>query len=387
MANRFTVNPLGGFDLGQGIRGLGQDLRAREEEDRLNLQREQMQGAIRGAVTGDPQAIETLYTLNPKLGAQFEQRQADKVRVQGLQQAEASKQAETGFGFQWHQAKTPEEREALKQVAFENDLIDFDESDLKVGDNQANLAVYSMLYSNLGKDQYKQFIEGGSPEKGTFSIKETPTGFLRLNSATGQVQEIDSNSKIAKLTKAKEEKEFKSKLESANTTFQRSKDIRNRYDKKSGEFTKVRDAYGRIEASIDSPDAAGDLSLIFNYMKMLDPGSTVREGEFATAAGAASVPERMKGAYNKVISGERLTVAQRAQFVNRASKLMSKAESQQSKDKSEAINLGKQWGATEEDLFGQQQVAPAGAPQIGVVEGGYEYIGGDPSKPESWRLK
>ena len=38
------------------------------------------------------------------------------------------------------------------------------------------------------------------------------------------------------------------------------------------------------------PDAAGDMALIFSYMKMLDPNSTVREGEYATAQDAGSIP-------------------------------------------------------------------------------------------------
>ena len=60
-------------------------------------------------------------------------------------------------------------------------------------------------------------------------------------------------------------------------------------------------------------------------MKMLDPGSVVREGEFATAQNAAGVPERIMNIYNKLITGERLNVSQRNSFKGQAKNLYSSA--------------------------------------------------------------
>ena len=56
-------------------------------------------------------------------------------------------------------------------------------------------------------------------------------------------------------------------------------------------------------------------------MKVLDPGSVVRESEFATAANSAGVPDRIRAQYNKVLRGERLAHNTRADFVDRAEKL------------------------------------------------------------------
>lgn len=77
----------------------------------------------------------------------------------------------------------------------------------------------------------------------------------------------------------------------------------------------------RILRAAEQDSAAGDLALIFNYMKVLDPGSTVREGEFANAENSAGVPERIRAQYNKTISGQRLTPTMRADFVDTASQL------------------------------------------------------------------
>jgi len=66
------------------------------------------------------------------------------------------------------------------------------------------------------------------------------------------------------------------------------------------------------------PSAANDLSLIFSYMKMLDPGSVVREGEFANAQNAAGIPDRIRNAYNKAVSGQMLNPKQRGEFTQGA---------------------------------------------------------------------
>lgn len=64
--------------------------------------------------------------------------------------------------------------------------------------------------------------------------------------------------------------------------------------------------------------AMGDIGLIFSYMKALDPGSVVREGEQASAQNAAGVPEQIRNAYNRLASGERLSPAQRMDMQNTA---------------------------------------------------------------------
>lgn len=64
--------------------------------------------------------------------------------------------------------------------------------------------------------------------------------------------------------------------------------------------------------------AMGDIGLIFSYMKALDPGSVVREGEQATAQNAAGVPDQIRNAYNRLVSGQRLSPEQRADMANTA---------------------------------------------------------------------
>jgi hypothetical protein len=89
------------------------------------------------------------------------------------------------------------------------------------------------------------------------------------------------------------------------------------------------DAYGRVLASAKDPSPAGDMALIFNYMKVLDPGSSVREGEYASAANAGSVPARIQALYNKAVDGKQLEASQRKDFVTRARMLYTDAADKQ----------------------------------------------------------
>jgi len=126
---------------------------------------------------------------------------------------------------------------------------------------------------------------------------------------------IDDNLKIVKqIPKTKEGKEV--------DTFGRENTLRSQYLDKTKDYTGIAQAYSKIEAAAKDPSAAGDLSLIFGYMKILDPASVVRETEFANAQNAAGVPDRIRNLWNKALRGERLNEAQRDDFVNSAKKLV-----------------------------------------------------------------
>lgn len=103
------------------------------------------------------------------------------------------------------------------------------------------------------------------------------------------------------------------------------------------DFAKQATAYDRVVQSATDPSAAGDLSLIFNFMKVLDPGSVVRESEFATAAGARAALTRAEGAgtvvpafvaqaVQRLETGQMLLPDQRNDFLTRAGMLYSGAE-------------------------------------------------------------
>lgn len=125
--------------------------------------------------------------------------------------------------------------------------------------------------------------------------------------------------------------------------------LRKEYSDQTSSYKEIKQAYSRILASND--DAVGDLSLIFGYMKMLDPGSVVREGEFANAQNAAGVPDRVMNLYNRILKGERLNASQRSSFKGQAEKLYKSAGDGEKVVRDGILRIGKQYGLNPDNLF------------------------------------
>ena len=102
--------------------------------------------------------------------------------------------------------------------------------------------------------------------------------------------------------------------------FDTEKKLRDEFIGQSKDFKTIQSAWRSIRTSGSEASAAGDMSLIFGFMKLLDPSSTVREGEYANAQNAAGVPDRIAAAYNKAINGQILADTQRKDFLNQAKK-------------------------------------------------------------------
>lgn len=100
--------------------------------------------------------------------------------------------------------------------------------------------------------------------------------------------------------------------------FQNEKDMRSEFTTAVKPYVELSQAFQKIESAAKNPSGAGDISLVYGYMKVLDPGSVVREGEFATAANAGGVPDAVRSMYNRALSGQRLSENVRADFLNQA---------------------------------------------------------------------
>lgn len=147
-------------------------------------------------------------------------------------------------------------------------------------------------------------------------------GLVKSFEDTGLIQGIDPQ-KAATL--AKTQAETKKLLGGAGRTEgdtqKQINTLRKDITAASKDFAQVEAARNRIVKSGEKATAASDISLIFNFMKMNDPGSTVREGEFATAQNAAGVSGRILSTYNNLLEGTRLNSAQRADFIDQSESL------------------------------------------------------------------
>jgi hypothetical protein len=114
-------------------------------------------------------------------------------------------------------------------------------------------------------------------------------------------------------------------------TFANEKDLRGEFQAQVKPFIDLNQAYQKIETAAKNPSAAGDISLIFGFMKVLDPTSVVREGEFATASNAGGVSDTVRNLYNKALNGERLGENIRSDFLNQSRNIV-ESQRQLSKD-------------------------------------------------------
>jgi hypothetical protein len=86
-------------------------------------------------------------------------------------------------------------------------------------------------------------------------------------------------------------------------------------------YLKVKNAAEAQKAATargEEPSGASDIALLIGYMKTLDPGSVVRETEYATAKNAGGVSERVRNIFNNVQNGVILTPKLREEFIKSA---------------------------------------------------------------------
>lgn len=142
----------------------------------------------------------------------------------------------------------------------------------------------------------------------------TPAGIYTIPDPIGE-QERAREAR----TEARQERTEQRQID--DTGFSRASSLRTEFlglpDVK--QFNEVRNSTQQILALTEGEGSAmGDLGLVFSYMKALDPGSVVREGEFATAQNAAGVPGKIRNLYNQLASGERLNPEQRRDMADTA---------------------------------------------------------------------
>ena len=126
--------------------------------------------------------------------------------------------------------------------------------------------------------------------------------------------------------------------------------FRKEFNALSVDFRKIRDSFERIKAAANDPSAAGDLAIIFNFMKILDPGSVVRESEFATAENAAGVPDKIRNMWNRALTGERITF-NRQDFVDTSQRLFRAQQNTQKRLINRYTTLSNRFGLNPQDVI------------------------------------
>lgn len=99
------------------------------------------------------------------------------------------------------------------------------------------------------------------------------------------------------------------------STFDNVNSLGKRWMDESADYLGRGQSLGQLLSGAKQQSAAGDISMVFNFMKMNDPNSAVLPGEYATAQNAGGVDERVRAFYNSLLDGQRLTPSQRKDFL------------------------------------------------------------------------
>lgn len=121
----------------------------------------------------------------------------------------------------------------------------------------------------------------------------------------------------------------------------------------------MQSAHSQIQQSLKQATPAGDLAGATKIMKLLDPGSVVRESELGMAMAATGLLDRAQNYAQNIISGNKLTPKQRQEFQRLADALYGESVKAYNSKRSEYKKLGGEYGLNADRAVG----APASLAQ------------------------
>lgn len=261
-------------------------------------------------------AMSDLYSVNPQKAMEFQK----YLQAQDLDTLKAHTELAKNLSF----SATPENWTQIKEKAVSLGLPNTD----KLPDTYSPEFVQRWQVSTLnGEEQVKKM----------HADKELTVKQDHLNL---EKDKFDFDKSKQPAVKQKEAAEIASSLRKERSMLPTTKATQ-----------EVAVAFNKIQSSLKNPSPAGDMALVFNYMKMLDPGSTVREGEYATAQNATGVPGQVLNAYNRALKGESLNPDQRKDFSGQAGKLYKAQLQVQQQIDSQYSTLAKKSGIDPKDVL------------------------------------
>jgi hypothetical protein len=144
------------------------------------------------------------------------------------------------------------------------------------------------------------------------------------------------------------------------------------------EFSTVQTAHKQVINALNNPSAANDLAAATKFMKLLDPGSVVRESELGMAMAATGAIDLMGNYLQRLQNGERLNPAQRADFKKAAELAYRAAEDTYGQIRQQYVDLAKGYNLNPDNIVLKQ--GKASSTPTPAAESRPEGVGRD------WRL-
>lgn len=124
----------------------------------------------------------------------------------------------------------------------------------------------------------------------------------------------------------------------------------------------VQSAYSQISSALKQASPAGDLAGATKLMKILDPGSVVRESELGMAMAASGMLDRIENYAKNVVNGTKLTPTQRKDFQSLADTLYAESAKQYNAKRNEYKGIADRNELNATDVVGNEVAMPKPAP-------------------------
>jgi len=170
--------------------------------------------------------------------------------------------------------------------------------------------------------------------------QDTPANWQRgtgTNPSTGKPEQYAFNpqtQEIKWLGIAPEEKPNQGNVMTSEDAIRFENNEYDRYTRQTKNIQTRAQSYETITGAAQGAkamNASSQIAMVFAFMKMLDPTSVVRESEYATAANAAGVPERIRNLWNKLQEGVFLTPTQIDNMLAEAREQAGRSKTEQDK--------------------------------------------------------
>jgi hypothetical protein len=140
--------------------------------------------------------------------------------------------------------------------------------------------------------------------------------------------------------------------------FEQEEKLRKEFQARTKVYGELGTTFSNINASAKAKTGPGDIALITGFMKMLDPGSVVRETEFATARDTAGLYERLLNTSQKLQSGQLFTLdsKQRQEYVDLAQQYLKAAQKKADQDRKDLSAVVTNYKLNPDNVFGPEPV-------------------------------
>lgn len=129
--------------------------------------------------------------------------------------------------------------------------------------------------------------------------------------------------------------------------------LRNDFTKETSAFREIRQARDNVKNSLGQNTAGGDLSAATAIMKMLDPGSVVRESELGMAMNATGAIDRMGNYAQLLANGQRLNPTQRKEMLSLAASIFDTADNYYQQQKQTYRDMSQRYNLPVEFVVGK----------------------------------